>query len=143
VYPDPRTQPNYFQGVWLIGIKEDFLSSTLVSRLLVTSLTSSASVLTIAIVSFRLKLSFGIRGVFTMRWLVLCVAAAAFQTLPLMATAVNANITEIHESQVPTESYFREHTASNLLSTHILFMILSWVGALPICLLHSFCPYIP
>lgn len=76
-----------------------------------------------------------------MRWFVTAVAATAFQALPLTATVVNASTVEIPGSRIPTESYFREHTASNLLYTHILFMLLSWVGALPICSSHFICPF--
>jgi hypothetical protein len=34
----------------------------------------------------------------------------------------------------PAESYFRTAMASNLLYTHIAFMSVSWIMALPICL---------
>jgi hypothetical protein len=65
--------------------------------------------------------------------LLVLAAAAIFQAMPLTAIAVNASTAEIPESHVPTRSYFRENTASNLLYAHISFMLLSWVGALPIC----------
>lgn len=63
--------------------------------------------------------------------------AMIFQALPLAATPVNAGSEDASSSPIPAESYFREHTSSNLLYAHIIFMFLSWVGALPICMFLS------
>ncbi|KFY92301.1 hypothetical protein V498_05053 [Pseudogymnoascus sp. VKM F-4517 (FW-2822)] len=58
-----------------------------------------------------------------------------FQALPLAATPINASSEDVFSSPIPAESYFRERTSSNLLYAHILFMFLSWVGALPISIM--------
>lgn len=63
--------------------------------------------------------------------------AMIFQALPLAATPINASSEDVFSSPIPAESYFRERTSSNLLYAHILFMFLSWVGALPICMFLS------
>jgi hypothetical protein len=51
----------------------------------------------------------------------------------LTAMSLNASMENTKLSPAPADSYFREHTASNLLYAHIAFMLLSWIGALPIC----------
>ena len=63
--------------------------------------------------------------------------AMIFQALPLTATPTNASSEDVSASPIPAESYFREHTSSNLLYAHIIFMFLGWVGALPICMFPS------
>ena len=63
--------------------------------------------------------------------------AMIFQALPLTATPMNVSSEDVSSSPIPTESYFREHTSSNLLYVHIIFMFLGWVGALPICMFPS------
>ena len=79
------------------------------------------------------QLSFEIPTTTTMRSLLVVLAAVVLQSLPLTVTALSASNTETPESVVPPESSFREPTATNLLYAHILFMIISWVGGLPIC----------
>jgi hypothetical protein len=58
--------------------------------------------------------------------------AMIFQALPLTATPMNASSEDLSSSPILAESYFREHTSSNLLYAHIIFMFLGWAGALPI-----------
>jgi hypothetical protein len=60
--------------------------------------------------------------------------AMIFQALPLTATPMKASSEDISSSQIPAESYFREHNSSNLLYAHIIFMFFGWVAALPICM---------
>lgn len=63
--------------------------------------------------------------------------AMIFQALPLAATPINASSEDVSSSRILAETYFREHTSSNLLYAHIIFMLLSWAGALPICMFLS------
>lgn len=64
-------------------------------------------------------------------FLVYVAVAIISQAQPLTAVSLNSSIENTQPA--PAECYFREHTASNLLYTHIAFMLLSWIGALPIC----------
>ncbi|PSS07090.1 hypothetical protein M430DRAFT_148238 [Amorphotheca resinae ATCC 22711] len=48
---------------------------------------------------------------------------------------MNASSEDVSSSPIPAESYFKEHTSSNLLLAHIIFMFLGWVGALPISMM--------
>ncbi|KFY46073.1 hypothetical protein V495_02661 [Pseudogymnoascus sp. VKM F-4514 (FW-929)] len=57
------------------------------------------------------------------------------QALPLAATPMNASSEDVSSLPIPAETYFREHASSNLLYAHIIFMFLSWVGALPIAIM--------
>ncbi|TVY49974.1 putative membrane protein [Lachnellula occidentalis] len=63
------------------------------------------------------------------------VLAMIFQALPLSATPINASSESASSSSIPAESYFKEHTSSNLLYAHIIFMFLGWFGALPISIM--------
>src|SRR4051812_13814116 len=66
--------------------------------------------------------------------LVHVLVAMLFQALPLTATPINATSDTMWPT--PTESYFR-NASSSWLYAHIFFMSLSWIGALPICVLTS------
>ncbi|KAH8812536.1 hypothetical protein F5884DRAFT_312428 [Xylogone sp. PMI_703] len=67
-----------------------------------------------------------------MRWLAPTLAATISQAMLLSAAVINTSSSDVAKPGTLAESYFREDTTSNLLYTHILFMLLSWVGALPI-----------
>lgn len=76
-----------------------------------------------------------------MRSLVLVAVTTIFQALPLVAAVVDSSVAETPKTGVLTESYFREHTTSPLLYVHILLMLLSWVGTMPICSSLFLSPY--
>ncbi|TVY41895.1 putative membrane protein [Lachnellula subtilissima] len=61
--------------------------------------------------------------------------AMTFQAIPLTATPMNASTEDVSSSSIPAESYFRDHTSSNLLYAHIIFMFLAWICALPISIM--------
>jgi hypothetical protein len=77
-----------------------------------------------------------------MRLLLLSAAALISQALPLTAASVNASTAETLGDNVPPNNYFREPAASNFLYAHIIFMVLSWVIALPLGSLNSVRPRI-
>ncbi|TVY26246.1 putative membrane protein [Lachnellula hyalina] len=61
--------------------------------------------------------------------------AMIFQAIPLTAIPMNASSEDVSSSSIPAESYFRDHTSSNLLYAHIIFMFLGWIVALPISIM--------
>ncbi|EED22447.1 conserved hypothetical protein [Talaromyces stipitatus ATCC 10500] len=66
-----------------------------------------------------------------MKWPGLVLAAAILQAMCSSAAAVNASTSDVSQAD-DLADYSREDVASNILYAHISFMVLGWVGVLPI-----------